>query len=155
MGITTAILAMILGGSCVCVAAADWYQGTTHTHTLNSDGDSTPDKVARWYREHGYDFIFITDHAMITDVAPLNALFGGSGQFLVMAGEEVTSNSNSPELHVHANALNPHTKIEAKIASGARDTLQMDLDAIGASGGLAQINHPNFFWQLTADDVAS
>ena len=31
----------------------------------------------------------------------------------------------------------------------------MDLDAIGASGGLAQINHPNFFWQLTADDIAS
>jgi hypothetical protein len=32
---------------------------------------------------------------MITDVAPLNALFGGGGQFLVMPGEEVTSNSKS------------------------------------------------------------
>ena len=30
-----------------------WYKGNTHTHTLNSDGDSTPDEVVRWYREHG------------------------------------------------------------------------------------------------------
>jgi hypothetical protein len=148
-------LAVAFAAACAGPVPGEWFQGTTHTHTLNSDGDSTPDNVARWYREHSYDFIFITDHALITDVAPLNALFGGGGQFLVMPGEEVTSNSKSPELHLHANALNPHTKIEAKIGSGARETLQMDLDAIGASGGLAQINHPNFFWQLTADDIAS
>src|SRR5262249_35562070 len=30
-----------------------WYKGNTHTHTLNSDGDSTPDDVVKWYREHG------------------------------------------------------------------------------------------------------
>ena len=108
-------LAIAFAAACAGPVPGEWFQGTTHTHTLNSDGDSTPDNVARWYREHGYDFIFITDHAMITDVAPLNALFGGGGQFLVMPGEEVTSNSKSPELHVHANALNPHTKIEAKI----------------------------------------
>src|SRR5215475_3975379 len=28
-----------------------WYKGNTHTHTVNSDGDSTPDEVVRWYRE--------------------------------------------------------------------------------------------------------
>jgi hypothetical protein len=32
-----------------------WYKGNTHTHTVNSDGDSTPDEVVRWYREHGYN----------------------------------------------------------------------------------------------------
>jgi len=53
---------------------AQWFQGNTHAHTLNSDGDSTPDDVVRWYREHGYDFVFVTDHGMVTDVAPLNAL---------------------------------------------------------------------------------
>lgn len=135
--------------------SAEWLRGTTHAHTLNSDGDSTPDNVVRWYREHGYDFVFITDHAMVTDVQPLNALFGGGGQFLVLPAEEVTSNSNTPELHVHVNALNPHRKIDAQKGTGARDTLQMDLDAVSAAGGLAQINHPNFFWQLTADDIAN
>jgi hypothetical protein len=134
---------------------AEGFQGNTHAHTINSDGDSTPDAVVRWYREHGYDFLFITDHGMITNVEPLNALFGSDGEFLVLSGEEVTSNSKSPELYVHVNALGPKSKIAAQKGTNARDTLQMDLDAIAAGGGLAQINHPNFFWQLTADDIAS
>ena len=43
-----------------------WYKGNTHTHTLNSDGDSTPDEVVRWYREHGYKFLVLTDHNVLT-----------------------------------------------------------------------------------------
>ena len=31
-----------------------WFKGNTHTHTLNSDGDSSPDDVVRWYRDHRY-----------------------------------------------------------------------------------------------------
>ena len=132
-----------------------WYKGNTHTHTLNSDGDSTPDDVVRWYRQHGYDFLFVTDHDVVTNVDPLNSLFGGDSQFLVIRGEEVTSNFNSPELHVHVNALNPNRKIQAQKGIDPRDTLQKDLDVIRATGGLAQINHPNFFWQLTAEDIAA
>jgi hypothetical protein len=149
------ILALAFTIICARPVPAEWFQGNTHTHTINSDGDSTPDAVVRWYREHGYDFLFITDHGMITNVDPLNALFGGDGQFLVLPGEEVTSNSKSPELHVHVNALGPKSRIAAQKGTKARDTLQMDLDAIASGGGLAQINHPNFFWQLTADDIAS
>jgi len=53
-----------------------WYKGNTHTHTINSDGDSTPDQVVRWYREHGYQFLVLTDHNFLTSVAGLNALHG-------------------------------------------------------------------------------
>jgi hypothetical protein len=148
-------IAIALVAACAGPVPAEWFQGTTHTHTLNSDGDSTPDSVVRWYREHGYDFIFITDHGMVTAVEPLNALFGGGGQFLVLPAEEVTSNSQWPELHVHVNALNLKRKVDAQKAPGARDTLQKDIDVVAAAGALAQINHPNFFWQLTADDIAS
>jgi len=153
--LTLILTGLALNALAISPLRAEWFQGNTHTHTLNSDGDSTPDAVVRWYREHGYDFVFITDHGMVTDVQPLNALFGGGGQFLVLPGEEVTSNSKTPDLHVHVNALNPSGKIKAQIGKGARDTLQMDLDVVAASGALAQINHPNFFWQLTADDIAS
>jgi hypothetical protein len=134
-----------------------WFKGNTHTHTLNSDGDSTPDDVAKWYREHGYDFLFITDHNMVTDVDPLNALFGGGGQFLVLRGEEVTSNftSGATKIYVHVNALNPRETARSAQGRSARETLQKDLDTIHAAGGLAQINHPNFMWQLTADDIVA
>ena len=51
----------IVGALALAVAAATpgqqsgprWFKGNTHTHTLNSDGDSTPDDVVKWYREHG------------------------------------------------------------------------------------------------------
>jgi hypothetical protein len=143
-----------------------WFKGNTHTHTFNSDGDSTPDEVVRWYRLHRYDFLFITDHDMVTNVDPLNALFSGGDQFLVLSGEEVTANRRSPPLAVHVNALGVTQRIEARQAATARETLQANLnainDAIQKSGsgsesgsGIAQINHPNFLWQLTADDIAA
>lgn len=39
-----------------------WWKGNTHTHTWWSDGDSAPEIAAAWYREHGYDFVVLSDH---------------------------------------------------------------------------------------------
>jgi len=72
------------------------YRGNTHTHTINSDGDTAPDAVVRWYREHGYQFLIITDHEFVTGVGPLNALFGAEGRFLVLPGQEITHWSADP-----------------------------------------------------------
>ena len=67
-----------------------WYKGNTHTHTLNSDGDSSPDDVVRWSREHGYNFLVITDHNYLTTIDGLNAVYGAKEQFLVIKGVEVS-----------------------------------------------------------------
>ena len=45
----------------------------------------------RWYREHGYQFLVLTDHNYLTAVDGLNALHGAADKFLVIRGEEVTS----------------------------------------------------------------
>lgn len=39
-----------------------WYKGNTHTHTLWSDGDAAPELAVAWYKDHGYDFLSLTDH---------------------------------------------------------------------------------------------
>lgn len=39
-----------------------WLKGNTHTHTRGSDGLMTVSEVARAYKRHGYDFVFLTDH---------------------------------------------------------------------------------------------
>lgn len=137
--------------------AAEWYRGSTHTHTINSVGDSTPDEVVKWYRENGYNFVFVTDHKMVTNVDPLNALFGAAGQFLVIQGEEVSSNfaGTAGKVYVHVNSLNPRQTVMPVQGTSTRDTLQKNLDAIHLAGGLAQINHPNFMWQLNAADIAA
>ena len=81
--------------------AGPWFKGNLHTHTLNSDGDSTPDDVVRWYREHGYNFVTLTDHNYLTSVDGLNALHGADDKFLVMKGEEVTDRFGDKPIHVN------------------------------------------------------
>ena len=39
-------------------AQTRWFRGNTHTHTNLSDGDSAPEVVARWYKNHGGVKIF-------------------------------------------------------------------------------------------------
>jgi|SaaInlStandDraft_1057018.scaffolds.fasta_scaffold24285_1 hypothetical protein len=44
-----------------------WLKGNTHTHTTRSDGKVEPETRLRQYRDHGYDFLAITDHLKIFD----------------------------------------------------------------------------------------
>lgn len=44
---------------------ARWYKGCTHVHTLWSDADGAPEEVASWYREHGYQFLVLSDHNLL------------------------------------------------------------------------------------------
>jgi hypothetical protein len=131
--------------------AGRYYKGNLHTHTLNSDGDSTPDDVVRWYREHGYDFVTLTDHNYLTSVDGLNALHGADDKFLVMKGEEVTSRFGDKPLHV--NGLDPAALIPAPSGSSVVDTLQKMVDAIRAAKAAPSINHPNFGWAITTDEL--
>lgn len=44
-----------------------WFKGNTHTHTLWSDGDAAPEVSVAWYKEHGYDFLCLSDHNVLSD----------------------------------------------------------------------------------------
>src|SRR5437660_546366 len=79
---------------------AAWFRGNTHAHTNLSDGQNSPIDVARWYQQHGYQFLFITDHNGVTDVSGLNTILGNGGKFLVLTGEEITSDFGQWHVHV-------------------------------------------------------
>jgi hypothetical protein len=130
-----------------------WYKGNTHTHTLNSDGDSTPDDVVRWYREHGYAFLVLTDHNFLTAVDTLQALHGASERFLVVRGEEVSDRFGDKPLHV--NGLGVERLVTAQGGTSVSDVLQRNVDAIRGAGGVPHINHPNFGWAITPDDLGA
>jgi hypothetical protein len=129
----------------------NWYKGNTHTHTLNSDGDSTAVDVAKWYRENGYNFVFITDHEHVTNVASLNDLHGKAGTFIVIGGQEVTDSYDKKPYHI--NALGISKVVMPNRLPGAVETLQRNIDDVVRAGGIAQVNHPNFGWALTADHL--
>ncbi len=128
-----------------------WYKGNTHTHTLNSDGDSPPDDVVKWYRGRGYQFVVITDHEYITNVRPLNDMFGKEDSFLVISGQEVTDSFDRKPLHM--NAIGISKVVMPNKLPGAVETLQKNINDIRAGGGIAQINHPNFGWALNAEQL--
>lgn len=128
-----------------------WYKGNTHTHTLNSDGDSTPDDVVRWYREHGYRFLVLTDHNFLTSVDALNALHGASGKFLVVKGEEVTERLGDKALHI--NGLDIEHEVPPQGGKSVVEVLQRNVDAIRREHGVPHINHPNYLWSVTADEL--
>jgi hypothetical protein len=128
-----------------------WYKGNTHTHTLNSDGDSTPDEVVRWYREHRYQFLVLTDHNFLTSVGGLNALHGADEKFLVIKGEEVTDRLEEKSLHI--NGLDVNSLVPPQGGSSVVDVLQRNVDAIRQANGVPHINHPSFRWSVTAEEL--
>lgn len=131
--------------------ALKWYKGNTHTHTLNSDGDSSPDEVARWYREHGYHFLVLTDHNFLTSVEALNALMGADEQFLILPGEEVSDRVGPRPIHV--NGLLVERKVDPQGGQSVSEVIQRNVDAIRAVKGVPHLNHPNFGWAVTAADI--
>lgn len=146
--------------------AQNWYRGNTHTHTLNSDGDSPPDSVARWYRDHGYQFLFITDHEKQTDPAPLNARIGAPGTFLLIVGQEVTqrvvdSSHYRGMRQAHVNSLGAREVIMPQGERGRASGITMrqgyadNVARIRAAGGIPQINHPNFVWSVRLQDLTA
>ena len=153
------ICAYMLTLGCVAPAAAQttseqprWFKGNTHTHTLNSDGDSTPDDVVRWYREHGYHFLVLSDHNFLTSVDALNALHAADRQFLVIKGEEVTDRFGEKPLHV--NGLDLSRTVQPQGGVAVVDVLQRNVDAIRKENGVPHVNHPNFRWAITPAELA-
>jgi hypothetical protein len=119
---------------------------------LNSDGDSTPDDVVRWYRENGYHFLVLTDHNYLTSVDGLNALHGADDKFLVIKGEEVTDRLGDKPIHV--NSLNPDRLVKPPGGGTVVAMVQNMIDAIRSAGGTPSVNHPNYGWAISADDLA-
>ncbi len=124
-----------------CAAAKGiWVKGNTHCHSTRSDGDVSPTEVAQWYKDHGYNFLFITDHEKRSDPAELASV--RDSKFILIAGEEVTTSYEKIELH--CNALGIPAVLSKPTGSSPLDALSKTLREITDAGGIAQINHPGF-----------
>jgi hypothetical protein len=127
-----------------------WFKGNTHAHTTESDGDSPPEYVARWYKDHGYDFLILSDHNTLTDPATLAHLMEDG--FLLVPGEEVTSSFDDRAVHV--NGLNLHELVEPREDTTLVATIQANVDAVREKAGVPHINHPNYRWSIGPEDLA-
>ena len=130
---------------------ARWLKGNTHTHTTESDGDSSPDVVTRWYREHGYQFLVLSDHNVLTSIDALSALHGKDEEFLLIKGEEVTDAFDGRPVHI--NGLDVAEKVVPQKGASLLDVLQRNVDEIRRVRGVPHVNHPNFRWAFSTEDL--
>jgi len=120
-----------------------WYKGNLHTHTTRSDGKSTPEDTAVLYRRHGYDFLALTDHWVVSEN-------GNSEGLLLLSGAEYNFGQNVREGIFHIVG----TGMVCDPGVTREDSPQACVDKIRAAGGLVHLAHPA--WSLnTPQQIAS
>ena len=185
----------VLGGE------ARWWKGNLHTHSLWSDGDDYPESIAAWYRDHGYNFLALSDHnrmqqgdhwvnltpshgggvalernrqrfgtnwlqfrehkgtnqVRLKTLAEFRPLLEQPGRFLLIPSEEITGGHLS--LPVHINATNLREPIAPQGGTNVMDVIQKVVRAVldqrrrTEQPMFSHINHPNFGWGITAEDL--
>lgn len=122
-----------------------WYKGNLHTHTsgLGSNGPASPEIVERWYIDHGYDFLAITDHNVLSRVE--------SRELVMVRGEEVGRSTAGRTVHV--NGFGISRTVEFVDTGDIVSTMQASVDAIRDAGGVASLNHPNDRWGFNHEHI--
>ena len=198
---------VLLGLATVSTFAEDspktWWKGNLHTHSLWSDGDDYPEMIAAWYKEHGYHFLALSDHNILSDherwislaknrggeiafskylkrfgdkwvelrdsegdrqvrlktLREFRVPFEEPNRFLMIQSEEITSKT------IHVNATNlqeailPYTAFDPQKSEDVVKTMQRVVNSVADQRKrtgvpmFAHINHPNFQWAITAEEL--
>ena len=129
-----------------------WYRGNIHTHTTESDGDAEPEIVAAWYKDHGYDFLVLSDHNHLT-LLDYGSQNDGSVAPLMIPGEEVTVRMKDSGTDVHINAIGIDRVVEPTDTGDIATTLQANISTVREAGGIACINHPSWKWSFDHEPI--
>lgn len=113
-----------------------WFKGNLHTHTKRSDGRLTPEESAALYREHGYDFLSLTDHWKVSETCV------HENGLLLLSGCEYNFGRMPQEGVFHVVAVGCEVDPGVK----PEDGVQGAIDKIHAVGGIADLAHP--CWSL-------
>ncbi len=179
---------------------ARWWKGNLHTHSLWSDGDGYPEMIADWYKQHGYNFLMLSDHNLmqtgdrwlvatnkgggkvleeyvarfgkdwveqrtkndlpevrLKTLAEFGPKFEEPGRFLFIPGEELTDKYKLAP--VHMGAVNLREVIKPQGGDSVLEVIQRNVDAVYAQRKATgqpmfpHINHPNFRWGITAEEL--
>jgi hypothetical protein len=126
-----------------------WYRGNTHTHTvICGHADSTPDFVAQWYHDRGYNFLVLSEHNHFIDPKTVNVK-GKREDFILVPGIELTEK-------VHSTSLNVKEVIKPKRYkknTSIQEMIQSHVDRAKEKGGECILNHPNFHWRVSHEDM--
>src|SRR4026208_1992649 len=79
-------------------SAGHWYKGNTHTHTSETDGDSSPEVVAGWDKSQADTFLVYSVHEILLDLSRVAHLEDSTFRFV--PGEEITGKFGTRPVHL-------------------------------------------------------
>jgi hypothetical protein len=122
---------------------AGWYRGDLHTHTDHSDaGDCTVGQLIKMARDHGLDFVFLTDHNTTAGLAEMDA--SATEDLLAAGGIELTT------FWGHAVCLGTREWVDWRVHPGTGDMSRIAAET-DAMDQLFIIAHP----QATGDPACT
>lgn len=128
----------------------DWYRGNTHTHTvICGHADSSPETVAGWYLDHGYNFLILSEHNHFIDPNTVPLPEPRRSDFILIPGVEVTGKK-----HVHSTAMNVDRVVPWQFDHANKSAIiQRHVDGTIDAGGQAILNHPNWAGTVPVADI--
>jgi predicted metal-dependent phosphoesterase TrpH len=156
---------------------ADWYKQhgyhflamSDHNRMLEgeqwvteSQKNHFPEALEKNRRRFGADWLVRRDHHgtnqfRLKTLEEFRGLLEEPGRFLMIPSEEITSGHLS--FPVHINATNLRKKISAQGGTNVLDVMQRGVNAVldqrrqTGQPMFPHINHPNFGWGITAEDL--
>ncbi|MGH9895039.1 MAG: hypothetical protein ACREA0_24265, partial [bacterium] len=106
----------------------------------------------------GYDFLCISDHNIRFDPALLQSELSAEGRRLhLLPGEELTTWWEGEErtYALHVNGYGTSTTLGENGGDSVSGVLQGLIDRIADDGGMASVNHPNFWSSVGWKDLAA
>lgn len=123
-----------------------WFRGDFHMHTAHSDGSCDAGgqrqpcptfNTADAARDAKLDFVAITDHNTITQLADIRRLQKDYPKTLLIPGTEVTT------FFGHANVIGNSDFVDFQLGSDRLPTLGKLFDEAAVQGAIVSINHPS------------
>lgn len=158
---------------------ADWYASRDYDflvlsdHNILSEGEKwfpigegrlTPERVQELRTKFGDDWVvertvLEKQQMRLKTLDELRKRFERKGEFLFIQGEEITDSYEGAP--VHLNVVNVVDRINPQKGGSVKETIQRNIDEVMAQSRrkkkpmLVHVNHPNFQWGITLEDIAS
>lgn len=133
-----------------CASKPTWYRGNTHAHTvICGHADSPPEVVTQWYHDHGYNFLILSEHNHFIDPDSVDMPENIRNNFILIPGEEISG----PKV-VHSTAMNiGGLVLPDKVLEKKHRIIQNHVDITHEVGGKSILNHPNYTFAVSAEDM--
>lgn len=155
---------------------ADWYKTNGYDFLAFSDHNSIQDSekwlpiddrnrpaiLAKYLKRFGPDHVEQrkvngTNYVRLKRFQEFQPLFEEKGKFLLLRGEEISAHADKAPIHL--GAVNVKTLIEPKEGKDVTEVIENNLAAVFEQRRktrqpmLAHVNHPNFRWAITAEEL--